>query len=78
MTSANSFSNRDSLIEANSVIINHLQSRLKAARYRPREGDESKLGYINALVNALQVQNNIIANVELDEIKEELEKMKRC
>lgn len=71
------FSNRESLLTANAVLIANLQDRLRAKRYRSQDVDASKLGHINALIEALHVQNEILASAELDEIKEEIEKMKR-
>jgi len=70
------FSNRNELLQANSAIILQLQARLKAKRYRPTDADASKLGYINSLVGALKLQNEILKNADLDEIKAEIEKLK--
>lgn len=67
------FSNRESLLKANSMLIIQLQARLKAKRFRPQEGDNVKLGYIRALIQALQAQNAILKDVELDEIKKRLD-----
>jgi hypothetical protein len=70
------FFNRESLLKANSALIGQLQSRLKAKRFRPAEGDTIKLGYIRALVQALTCQNTILKDVELDELKKEMEELK--
>lgn len=69
------FSSRDSLLKANSALIAQLQTRLKAKRFRPQDGDNCKLGYIRALVQALQCQNTILKDSELDEIKDRLCKL---
>lgn len=74
-------SNREALIKANSVLISQLQARLKAKRFRPQEGDTCKLGYIRALIQALQAQNSILADFELTELKKEIDELKelvRC
>lgn len=68
---------RDSLLQANASIISQLQDRLNVKRYRVNEADASKLGFINALVGAIKVQNEILQAAEIEEIKEEIEKLKR-
>jgi hypothetical protein len=70
------FSNRDSLLSVNSALIAQLQDRLKAKRFRSQEGDSSKLGYIRALIQALQAQNGILKDAELDDLKKEIEELK--
>ncbi|HHV24381.1 MAG TPA: hypothetical protein GXX65_07565 [Methanosarcina sp.] len=70
------FSNREALLHANSVLIAQLQDRLKAKRFRPQEGDSVKIGYIRALIQALQAQNAILKDAELDELKKEIEELK--
>lgn len=64
---------RESLLRANSELIEQLQERLKAKRFRPQEGDGLKLAYIRVFIQALQVQNSILKDSELDEIKKRLE-----
>ncbi len=71
------FKTRDDLLQANSVIIAQLQSRLNVKRYRVNEADSSKLAHVNALVGALKVQNEVLQACDLDEIKEDLEKLKK-
>lgn len=70
------FSNRESLLSANSVLISQLQARLKAKRFRPQEGDSIRIGYMRALIQALQCQNAILKDAELDDLKKELEELK--
>jgi hypothetical protein len=41
-----------------------------------QEGDSIKLGYIRALIQALQVQNAILKDAELDDLKKEIEELK--
>jgi len=71
------FSNRDSLLSANAALITQLQNRLQVKRFRANENDTSKLEYIKTLSEALKIQNEILANAELDEIKEEISKLKK-
>lgn len=72
------FSNRESLLSAASVLITQLQARLKAKRFRPQEGDSIRIGYMRALIQALQCQNAILKDVELDDLKKELEELKEA
>lgn len=72
------FSSRDSLLSANSELIAHLQDRLKAKRFRPQEGDNTKLAYMRVYLQAIQVQNSILKDTELDEIKNEIEELKEA
>lgn len=72
------FSSRENLLSANSELIAQLQDRLKAKRFRPQEGDGTKLAYIRVYLQALQVQNTILKDIELDEIKNEIEELKEA
>lgn len=70
------FQSRESLLCANSALIAQLQARLKAKRFRPQEGDQIRIGYIRVLVQALQSQNNILKDAEVDELQKELDELK--
>lgn len=72
------FSSRESLLKANAELIENLQKRINVKRFRPQEGDSIKLGYIRALIQALKVQNDILKDAELDEIKTEIEELKEA
>ena len=43
---------RESLLSANSELIEQLQKRLKAKRFRAQEGDNLKLAYIRVFIQA--------------------------
>ncbi|WP_292387707.1 hypothetical protein [Methanosarcina sp. UBA5] len=64
---------RESLLRANSELIEKLQERLRGRRFRPQEGDGIKLAYMRVFIQALQVQNSILKDSELEEMKERLE-----
>lgn len=64
---------RKSLLNANSELLLQLQERLKAKRFRPQEGDGLKLAFMRIFIQALQVQNAILKDIELDEFKKRLE-----
>jgi len=67
------FSSRESLLSANSELIAQLQDRLSSKRFRPQEGDGIKLAYMRVYIQALQVQNSILRDNELDEIQKRIE-----
>jgi len=64
---------RESLLSANSELIEQLQKRLKAKRFRAQEGDSLKLAYIRVFIQALQVQNAILKDLDIDEFQKRLE-----
>lgn len=70
------FSNREDLLQVNAVLISQFQKRLQAKRFRATENDNSRLEYMKALTEAVRVQNEVLASVELDDIKEEIAKLK--
>lgn len=70
------FSSRESLLSANSTLIGQLQSRLKAKRWRVQEGENLKISYCRTLIQALQAQNAILKDAELDDLKKEIEELK--
>jgi len=70
------FSSRESLLKANAELIENLQKRINVKRFRTQEGDSIRLGYIRALMQALKVQNEILKDTEIDELKQEIDEMK--
>ena len=72
------FSNRESLLNANSEIIKQLHSRLKAKRFRPQEGDGLKLAYIRVYLESLKTQNSILKDVELDQLQSDIQELKEA
>jgi hypothetical protein len=66
-------SSRESLLKANAELIENLRKRLNVKRFRPQDGDSIKLGYLRVLIQALQAQNAILKDTELDEFKKRLE-----
>ena len=70
------FSSRESLLKANAELIENLQKRINVKRFRTQEGDSIRLGYIRALMQALKVQNEILKDTEIDDLKKELEELK--
>jgi hypothetical protein len=64
---------RESLLDINSELIEQLQKRLKAKRFRAQEGDSLKLAYIRAFIQALQVQNTMLKDLDIDEFQKRLE-----
>lgn len=72
------FSTRDRLLRANSELIYNLQKRINVKRFRVQEGDSIKLGYIRALIQALQAQNAILKDAELDKLRAEVQELKEA
>jgi hypothetical protein len=70
------FSSRESLLKANSELIENLQKRINVKRFRPQDGDSIKPGYIRALIQALQAQNAILKDAELEYLKQEIEELR--
>jgi hypothetical protein len=70
------FTSRESLLKTNAELIENLQKRINVKRFRPQEGDSIKLGYIRALIQALQAQNAILKDAELDDLKKEIEELR--
>ncbi|MCO5382137.1 MAG: hypothetical protein NHB15_08650 [Methanosarcina barkeri] len=67
------YSSRESLLIANSKLIAHLQDRLAPKRFRAGHADGIKLAYMRVFLQALQVQNAMLKDLELDEMKKRLE-----
>lgn len=67
------YSSRELLLKANSEIITQIQARIRGKRFRVQEGDSVKLAYFRVLIQALQVQNSILKDTEIDDIKERLQ-----
>lgn len=69
------FSSRDLLLKANSDLIEQLQSRLKAKHFKTQASDPIKLSYIRVFLSSLQVQSSLLRDMELEELKERLQKV---
>jgi len=72
------YNNREKLISANSAVLDILYRRVAAKRFRVQEGDSLKLGYIRAYIQALQAQNTILKDVEIDELRKEIAELKEA
>ena len=70
------YSSRESLLKANSELILNLQKRINVTRFRVQEADSIKLGYVRALIQAVQAQNAILKDSELDDLKTEIEELR--
>jgi hypothetical protein len=44
--------------------------------FQVTDGDSIKLGYIRALIQALQAQNAILKHAELENLKQEIEELR--
>lgn len=70
------YSSRESLIKTTSELIDNLQKRISGQRFRQQEGDTIKLGYARALIQAVQAQNSIIKDSEIDDLKAEIAELR--
>ena len=68
---------RTELLDVNNAVINLLVNRLRGKRFRPQAGDTVRLGYIRALIGALQVCNEILKTSEIDEIEKKIDFIER-
>ena len=64
---------RPEILEVNGAVIKLLTLRLKGKRFRPQTGDVIRLGYIRALIQALQSYNEILKTGEIDEIEKKID-----
>jgi hypothetical protein len=64
---------REYLLKANAELIENLQKRVSVKRFKPQNGDSQKVSFIRIFIQALQLQNAILKDSELDEIKKRLE-----
>ena len=67
------YSSRESLLIANSKLLSQLQERLAAKRFRANPADPIKLSYMRVFLQALQVQNSLLRDQELEDLKQRLE-----
>lgn len=70
------FSSRESLLKTNAELIADLRKRISARRFRVAEGDSVKLGYARCLISAIRVYSQVLRDVEVTEIKKELEELR--
>lgn len=68
---------RTEILEVNGAVINLLTQRLKGKRFRPQTGDVIRLGYIRALIQALQSYNDILRSCEIEELEKKVEYLER-
>jgi hypothetical protein len=66
---------RSDLVLQSTDLITQLSNRLSGLRFVPREGDSVKLGYIRAMIQAVQVHNIILRDEELTELAQRIEKL---
>ena len=68
---------RTEILEVNGAVITLLTNRLKGRRFRPQAGDAMRLGYIRALIQALQSYNETLKTSELDELEQKIQCLER-
>jgi hypothetical protein len=68
---------RTEILEVNGAVIHLLTLRLKGRRFRPQAGDVIRLGYVRALIQALQSYNDILRSCEIEELEKKVEFLER-
>jgi hypothetical protein len=69
-------SSRESLLKVNAELIENLRTRVNQRRYKPNSGDGVRISYCRVLIAALELHNKILKDVELDQLKTEIEELK--
>lgn len=64
---------RSRLMDISSSMVESLYIRLNVERFKEREGDSTRLQYVRAFIQALQVHNAILKDTEIDDIKRRLD-----
>jgi hypothetical protein len=67
---------RGSLLKVNAQLIAQLQKRINGKRFKQQEGDSVKLGYIRCLISAIGVYSQALRDVEISEVKKELDDLR--
>lgn len=64
---------RDQLLDLSTVVLGDLMGRLTAERFRERDGDRTKLGYLRALTGQMSVHAAILKDRDLEQINKKLD-----
>lgn len=64
---------RDQLLNLSTLVIGDIMGRLTAPRFRERDGDRTKLGYLRALTSQMSVHASILKDQDLEQINRKLD-----
>ena len=64
---------RDQLLNLSTMVLGDIMGRLTAERFRERDGDRTKLGYLRALTSQMSVHAAILKDQDLEQINRKLD-----
>lgn len=64
---------RDQLLDLSTAVLGDIMGRLTGDRFRERDGDRTKLGYIRALTSQMSCHAAILKDRELEQINRKLD-----
>lgn len=64
---------RDQLLGLSTIVLTDIMGRLTGDRFREREGDRTKLGYLRALTSQMSVHATILKDQDLEQINRKLD-----
>lgn len=67
---------RESLLNHNAELLSDIKKKIGLKRFKVSEGDGVKLAYMRVYVQAIQAQASILKDLELNDLKVELEELK--
>jgi len=64
---------RDQLLTLSTLVLGDIMGRLTADRFRERDGDRIKLGYLRALTSQMGVHASILKDRDMEQINRKLD-----
>ena len=64
---------RDQLLTLSTMVLGDIMGRLTGDRFRERDGDRTKLGYLRALTSQMGVHATILKDRDMDAINKKLD-----
>jgi hypothetical protein len=64
---------RDQLLNLSTLVLGDIMRRLTAERFRERDGDRTKLGYLRALTSQMGVHASILKDRDMEQINRKLD-----
>ena len=74
----NNFQCRESLLNSNAELLAGIKKKICMGRFKVSEGDGIKLGYMRVYIQAIQAQASILKDLELSELKADIEELKEA
>lgn len=65
--------NRSQLLDLSTIVLGDIMGRLTGDRFRERDGDRTKLGYVRALTAQMSVHASILKDQDLEQINRKLD-----